>query len=68
MVKKLNKFLEHLNGISYDMKLTINLEDNNCIPFFDVSIAGNEDGTLGHQIFTKIHILIVTDMWTPTIT
>lgn len=53
MVKNLNKFLEHLNGISYDMKLTIILEDNNCIPFLDVSISGNEDGTLGNQVFKK---------------
>lgn len=66
--KKLNEFLEHLNGISYDIKLTIKLEDNNCTPFLDVSNTGNEDGTLGHQVFKKWHILIVTDMWTPTIT
>jgi len=51
--EELNGFLERLNGISNDIKFTMELEDNNCIPFPNILITRNEDGPLGHQVFKK---------------
>jgi hypothetical protein len=51
--EELDKFFEHLNGISEDIKFTMELEDNNSIPFLDVLITRKQDGTLGHKVFRK---------------
>jgi hypothetical protein len=51
--EELNKFFEHLNGISDDIKVTMELEKNKSILFLDVLVAKKHDGTLGHIVFRK---------------
>jgi hypothetical protein len=51
--EELDKFFEHLNGISENIKFTMELEDNNSIPFLDVLMTRKQDGTLGHKVFRK---------------
>jgi hypothetical protein len=36
-----------------DIKFTMELEENECIPFLDVLITRNHDGTLGKKVFGK---------------
>jgi hypothetical protein len=51
--KELDKFFEHLNGISEDIKFTMELEDNNSIPFLDILMTRKQDGTIEHKVFRK---------------
>jgi len=51
--EKLDKFFQHLNNISNDIKFTMELEENNSIPFLDVLINRKQDGSLGHTIYRK---------------
>jgi hypothetical protein len=51
--EELNKFLEHLNFLSEDIKFTMELEEDNSIPFLDVLIHRKQDGHLGHQVYRK---------------
>jgi hypothetical protein len=41
---ELEKFFQHLNDISKDIKFTMELEENGIIPFLDVLIKRKEDG------------------------
>ena len=50
---KLEKFFNHFNSISSEIKFTMELEENGKIPFLDVLISIKEDGTLGHQVYRK---------------
>jgi len=50
---ELEKFFNHLNSISSEIKFTMELEENGKIPFLDVLINRKEDGTLGHQVYRK---------------
>ena len=50
---ELEKFFNHLNSISFEIKFTMELEENSKIPFLDVLISRKEDGTLGHQVYRK---------------
>ena len=51
--EELKTFLDHLNSISKDIQFTMEGEVNNHIPFLDVLLSKNEDGTLGHKVFRK---------------
>jgi hypothetical protein len=51
--EELGRFFEHLNSISENIKFTMELEDNNSIPFLDILITRKQDGTLGHKVFRK---------------
>jgi hypothetical protein len=51
--EELGRFFEHLNSISENIKFTMELEENNSIPFLDVLITRKQDGTLGHKVFRK---------------
>jgi hypothetical protein len=44
----LKNFVHHLNGLSKNIQFTMELEDNNSIPFLDVLIYIKFDGFLGH--------------------
>ena len=41
----LNQFLEHLNNQNDNIKFTMEIEENNRLPFLDVLISRNEDGS-----------------------
>jgi hypothetical protein len=51
--EELDKFFEHLNGISENIKFTMELEENNSIPFLDILMTRKHNGTLGHKVFRK---------------
>jgi hypothetical protein len=51
--ENLDKFMEHLNSQSKHIQFTMELEDNNSIPFLDVHISSKEDVSLGHQVNCK---------------
>ena len=51
--QELNRFLEHLNRQSVDIKFTMEVEENERISFPDVLIYKRMDGSLGHKEFRK---------------
>ena len=51
--ENLNKFLTHLNNQSEHIQFTMEVQENNCLPFLDVLITKNEDGSLAHQVYRK---------------
>ena len=51
--QELNKFFEHLNSQSVDIKFTMEVEKNGSIPFLDVLVYKKTDGYLGHKVFRK---------------
>jgi len=50
---ELQKFFLHINNISEDIKFTMELEENNSIPFLDVLIKRKSNGDLGHAVYRK---------------
>jgi hypothetical protein len=52
--EELDKFFQHLNNLSKDIKFTMELEDNGSIPFLDILINRKEDGKLGHSVYRKM--------------
>ncbi|XP_015125032.1 uncharacterized protein LOC107046828, partial [Diachasma alloeum] len=51
----LNQFLEFLNAQHPSIKFTMEIEQNGCLPFLDVLVYRNKDGTLGYQLYRKPH-------------
>ena len=51
--QELSRFLEHLNRQSVDIKFTMEVEENESIPFLDVLIYKRLNGSLGHKVFKK---------------
>ncbi|XP_015121008.1 uncharacterized protein LOC107043859 [Diachasma alloeum] len=49
----LNQFLEFLNTQHPSIIFTMEIEQNGCLTFLDVSVRRNEGGTLGHQVYRK---------------
>lgn len=50
---ELNNFLDHLNSMSEDIKFTMEVEENNWIPFLDILLIRRNDGSIGHKVFRK---------------
>ena len=46
-------FLQHLNEQHPSIKFTMEIEDDGRIPFLDVGISRNPDGSLHHNIYRK---------------
>ena len=46
-------FFQHLNNQSDFIKFTMDFEDNGSLPFLDVLISRNGDGSFSHQVFRK---------------
>ena len=44
--EKLNTFLQHLNSLSNSIKFTMEIEENDSLPFFDILIKRNKDGSI----------------------
>jgi len=50
-------FFDHLNRKSSAIKFTKEQEVDGCLPFLDIHISRNDDGSLAHRVFRKkIHI------------
>ena len=49
----LSQFLEHLNSQNNNIKFTMDIEENRSLPFLDVLVSRNSDGSISHQVFRK---------------
>ena len=45
--------LPHLNGIDDNIKFTTEQEEGMCLPFLDVSVQREEDGSMRTGVFKK---------------
>jgi len=50
---ELDLFFHYLNEQSSAIKFTMEKEVNGCLPFLDVLISKNNDGSFSHQVFQK---------------
>jgi hypothetical protein len=50
---ELAQFLGHLNNQNDSIRFTMEVEENRQLPFLDVLVTRNEDGTLSHSIYRK---------------
>ena len=46
-------FLNHLNRHSPHIQFTMEIEQNNSLPFLDVLVTCNDNGSLSHQVYRK---------------
>jgi len=51
--EELDLFFDHLNNQSSAIKFTKEQEVDGCLPFLDILISKNSDGSLSHQVFRK---------------
>jgi hypothetical protein len=51
--ESLNGLFNHLNSQSESIKFTMELEENNNIPFLDILISKKNNGVLSHQVYRK---------------
>ena len=49
----LNGFLAHINNQHPNIRFTMEIEDNKCLPFLDVQVRRKPDGSLGHSVYRK---------------
>ena len=49
----LDKFLTHLNGRLDHISFTMEIQENDCLPFSDVLITKKLDGSVAHQVYRK---------------
>ncbi|XP_015119535.1 uncharacterized protein LOC107042846 [Diachasma alloeum] len=47
------KRLVELEGKHPSIKFTMEIEQNGCLPFLDVLVRRNKDGTMGHHVYRK---------------
>lgn len=52
-IEELNNFLIHLNSIHEDIKFTMEIEENDCLPFLDILVKKKNNGSLGHTVYRK---------------
>ena len=50
---KLEGFLDHLNNLQERIQFTIETENDGHLPFLDIDIYRQTDGTLGHKVYRK---------------
>jgi hypothetical protein len=51
--KKLENFLNHLNGLHKKIQFTMEKEEEGHLPFLDIYIYRKTDGSLGHKVYRK---------------
>ena len=51
--KELDTFLQFLNTQHPDIRFTMEVEANDCLPFLDVLVTRNTNGTLDHSVYRK---------------
>ncbi|GJQ78415.1 hypothetical protein Trydic_g22237 [Trypoxylus dichotomus] len=49
----LGEFLQHLNSVHPGIQFTMELKKDGQLPFLDVLVNRNRDGTLGHRVYRK---------------
>ena len=49
----LTQFLNHINSESLHIQFTMEIEKNNSLPFLDVLVTRNNNGSLSHQVYRK---------------
>ena len=55
--EKLDLFLGHLNSLSDSINFTMEVEVDGWLPFLDILLSRNEDGSISHQVFrNKTHM------------
>ena len=53
-LENLHQFLEHINSLYPSIKFTLEmLKEDKTIPFLDVLLILQEDGSLGHKVYRK---------------
>lgn len=51
--RSINEFHQHLNSINPSIRFTVETEKNNTIPFLDILIMREEDGSLETTVYRK---------------
>ena len=51
--EELYRFLEHLNNQNNTIRFTMEIEINMSLPFLDVVISKNDNGSISHQVYRK---------------
>ncbi|XP_046395746.1 uncharacterized protein LOC124163008 [Ischnura elegans] len=51
--RSLDEFFDHMNCQHSSIKFTMEIEENNRLPFLDVLVSRRTDGTLGHSVYRK---------------
>ena len=46
-------FLNHLNSVHQKIQFTMEMEKDNSLPFLDVKLLKNPNGTIGHTVYRK---------------
>ena len=53
-LENLHRFLEHINSLHSSIKFTLEMQkEDKTIPFLDVLLIIQEDGSLGHKVYRK---------------
>ena len=53
-LENLHRFLEHINSLHPSIKFTLEMQkEDKTIPFLDVLLIIQEDGSLGHKVYRK---------------
>ena len=60
---RVQDLLQHLNGIEESINFTVEVESEGCIPFLDVLISRQPDGSISTSVYRKA---THTDKWTST--
>jgi len=51
--EKLERFLDHLNGLHRNIQFTMEMEGDGHLPFLDFDIYRRWEGSLGHRVYQK---------------
>ena len=46
-------FLDFMNSLHKNIKFTVEIEENNCLPFLDVFITRNDEGNISTSMYRK---------------
>ena len=51
--EEIANFTDHLNSLDNNIKFTVKIEENNCIPFLDMLISPNNVGEINFNVYRK---------------
>ena len=52
-MKLMNLILSHLKGINRHIQFTVETEENGCLPYLDLKISRNSNGSLSFDVYGK---------------